>query len=451
MSQFAVKRYELDTQLCIDAGEMSGRATISLVNSSQTSAASVSLLLNKGMHVTSIQDNKKKRLDFRQNFKSFSDLTNVKVNHVQVRFDKIKPHGKYIIRVAFKGAVVGYEDVFRYTKDHIGTEFSLVRPDVFAYPLIGSLCFRRFIRDLASQSFDYELNVTAPRGYVAASGGRLQSKIKHGGNVTYRFVNRVPTYRIDAAVAKFKVVTRRRGDLRFYVFPEDLPKARQLQKQLERTWKFFEDWFMLSPRTSGYTVIEIPKGWGSQAGADYMLLDEDSIKDETKISALYHELAHLWNVQSAERYPSRFFDEGFASYFQALAEQRLLGDDAFRRRMESLRKRFSDLCNEDKRYGEVPMSRYGELGLGDASYSKGAWALYVLHVLLGEAEFKRSIRAFVKRHLMRPAGIDDLRSQLEKTLQKKLAVFFDEWFFGAKSSEYLNKATNIDDIAAKYR
>jgi hypothetical protein len=161
-------------------------------------------------------------------------------------------------------------------------------------------------------------------------------------------------------------------------------------------------------------------------------------------------LAHLWNIQSAEECRSRFFDEGFASYFQALAEREFLGEDAFHQRMNGFRRGFSKLCDKDRRYFETPMSHYGTFGLTDASYLKGAWALYILHMLLGEIKFKKSIGAFVKEHLERPATIEDLKHQLEKTLGKDLTRFFDEWFFSAKSSAYLDEATSTRQIVAKY-
>jgi hypothetical protein len=444
-----VSHYELETELLIDSGEISGACRVIFSRIGKISSAS--FLLNKGLRVFSVKNEQGKDLSFKQNLKSFHDLNALRVNRILISFDEIRLNRKYSVSIKFGGRLIGYEDVFPYTKDRISKYFSLLRPDVFAYPLVGSLNFKRLIKTIVTQLFTYDLKVTVPRRYVVACGGKLLNKMHLDGKVVYKYTTYAPTWRIDVAVAKFKVVTKRKGTLKMYVFPEDLSNAKQVQEEIERAWLFFENWFGFSPKIKDYMLIEIPRGWGSQAGTNYMLLDEDSLKNRERIHGLYHELAHLWNVSSAEKFPSRFFDEGFASYFQALAERRFLGEWAFEKRMKAFQQTFSELCKKDSRFLETPMFRYGETGLTDASYSKGVWALYVLHKLLGDQKFKEIIRTFLKMHYKKPATVEDFRKHIKKIASKDFKEFFAEWFFGVQSSIYLVKGVSIDEIVAKYR
>jgi len=444
-----ISHYKLETELLIDHGEISGLCQVTF--SSIGKASSASFLLNKGLRVFSVRDEQEKNLSFKQNLKSFHDLTALKVNNILISSNEIRPDETRSLHITFGGRLIGYEDVFPYTKDRISKDFSLLRPDVFAYPLVGNLNFRQLTKTIISQLFTYDLKVIVPRGYVVASGGRLLNKMQLNGKVVYNYITHAPTWRIDVAVAKFKIITERKGPLKLYVLPEDLSSAKQVREEVEKAWRFYENWFGILPETKGYTLIEIPRGWGSQAGTNYMLLDEDSFKQREKIHGIYHELAHSWNVGSGERFPSRFFDEGFASYFQALAERQFFGSAAFKKRMKAYQQTFGKLCEKDSRFLKTPMFRYGEFGLTDASYSKGAWALYVLHKLLRDKKFKKTIRTFLEKYHKKPATIEDFRKHIKGVSGKDLKEFFDEWFFGIQSSIYLAEGIGIDEIVAKYR
>jgi hypothetical protein len=46
------------------------------------------------------------------------------------------------------------------------------------------------------------------------------------------------------------------------------------------------------PEEVGYTVIEIPNGWGSQASDYYFLQSAAAFEDPKRISEVYHEIGH---------------------------------------------------------------------------------------------------------------------------------------------------------------
>lgn len=454
MSRFSsqVTYYKLNINLLIHTGEMFGKCQMKICNVGKIPLKEITLLLNKGLRAISIIDNSGRNLDFQQSLREFHDYKNFKVNYVVTKLRKmLKPRKLFNLSIDFQGCLKGYEEVFPYTKDRVSEKYSLIRTDVFAYPILGDLNWKSLVKTIVGQSFDYQLKVTVSRDYVVASGGRLVGETRFNDKAVYEFKSLTPTWRIDIAAAKFKIIKDEKGSIKFYVFKEDSVYAEKLLKEVEKAFNFYQESFGDLPRVEGYTVIEIPQGWGGQAGVDYMLLDSSAFRQRRGILAIYHELAHLWYINSGEKFVSRFFDEGFASYFQALAEERFLGHDAFLKGMERARQKFIELCNKDKRFFNTPMNRFGEFKLTDASYFKGAWALYVLHKVMGTEKFMKLMRSFLQKYREKPATIKDFQKCASEIYGRNLKKFFDEWFYGVKSSVYLSNGLSIDEIVAKYR
>ena len=141
----------------------------------------------------------------------------------------------------------------------------------------------------------------------------------------------------------------------------------------------------------GFTIIEVPEGWGSQAADFYVLQTAAAFRDTGRISELYHEIAHNWNVRPKPAIQRcRYFDEAFASYFQGLAIGEFEGEEAFEKYMTRLRDRFLQSVEKDVKNGSTPIVDYWREERGENSYTKGAWSLFVLHQVVGDQGFRLS-------------------------------------------------------------
>jgi hypothetical protein len=159
-----------------------------------------------------------------------------------------------------------------YVRDRIGTEYTLLRPDALAYPMLAKASVQSYT-EAYEMRFTYQEEIAVPNGFTVASGGIPQATSSKGAVQTFRFASRIPTWRMDIAVAQFKVVKNRLGNLVVYSLLHDQSRAETLMKEMERVLTFYSNRFGSANRANLYTVIEIPDGWGSQA-SDFYILQE---------------------------------------------------------------------------------------------------------------------------------------------------------------------------------
>jgi aminopeptidase N len=246
---------------------------------------------------------------------------------------------------------------------------------------------------------------------------------------------------MDIAMAKFLLSEDKKNRLVVYCLGGDEPGAEIVLKAMERSLDFFSESFGSLSHYEGFTVIEVPDGWGSQASDYYILQTAAAFKDPAKLSEVYHEIAHMWNVRArAPQDRSRWFDEAFASYFEGLAIRAFEGDDAFQAYMDRRRDRFIKSATEDRKNYETPI----------AEYWKGAWSLYILHQLIGDEAFKRTIKTLRSEFSDRAAGFEDFVKIAESVSGKNLKNYFDDWIFGAESSRFLVEKVSVKDILKRY-
>ena len=139
-----------------------------------------------------------------------------------------------------------------------------------------------------------------------------------------------PTWRIDIAVARFKVVEDEGRKIRVFAIPEDEGEGRRILEAAQKSFRLSSGLFGEVGDFPGFTIIEVPEGWGSQAADFYILQTAAAFRDKGRTSELYHEIAHNWNVRAKPAIQRcRYFDEAFASYFQGLAIRGFEGAEGF--------------------------------------------------------------------------------------------------------------------------
>jgi aminopeptidase N len=266
------------------------------------------------------------------------------------------------------------------------------------------------------------------------------------------------------AVAKFKAFDDVQRHLRVYAMAADVDAGQQVITEMRRGLDFYESYFGRrkclrygggcgsagASDNSGLTLVEIPNGWGSYTTGSHIFQQAETFKDMTRVNELYHEVAHLWNARPTDAIQrTRYFDEGFATYFEGLALREFQGRDAFRAYMERSRESFRQRVGRDPRGRTTPIADYGNEELGAFAYSKGAWSLYVLHQMLGEDIFRASISKFLDEYTDRPADFNDFVRSLERTSGRSLQAWLQEWILSARSSDLLLDGRTVEEMAAR--
>jgi hypothetical protein len=109
------------------------------------------------------------------------------------------------ITLKYSGAIFGYPEVMGYVRDHIAEDYTLLRPDALAYPMLA-VPSSPSLSAAYDTLFTYDLEVTVPSGTVVACGGLPRGSSVGDATETFEFASRVPTWRMDIAAAKFKVL-----------------------------------------------------------------------------------------------------------------------------------------------------------------------------------------------------------------------------------------------------
>jgi hypothetical protein len=446
-----VTRYELRVDIHPAKEHLTASAQITLFNPTAAPQREIPFLLYRLLSADAAEDQKGASLAFRQAVVSMSDEKNWQVNSLTLTLrEPLPPGGTTRITLKYSGAIFGYREVMGYVRDHIGEDYTLLRPDALAYPMLAAPSSQS-LSAAYDTLFTYDLQITVPSGTIVACGGLPGGVSVGAGTETFRCASRMPTWRVDIAAAKFKVLKNDAGNLVVYARPEDEAGAGNLLKEMQRVMAFYTLRFGPSKATA-YTVIEIPDGWGSQASDFYILQAAAAFKDPKSVHELYHEIGHSWNAKAApEVRRTRWFDEAFASYFEALALREFEGQKAFDDRMAKYREFFRTEANENSRNATTPIAEYGKEELGGNSYTKGAWSLYVLNRIVGDEGFNQIMRTFLAEFSDRPAGFGDFQGVAERVSKRELSRFFKEWIFSAESSELLTGNASVQEIVERYR
>ena len=454
----AVDHYKLATTIDPEKHWLSGQAEITLRNSTPHPITSVSALLYRLMEISAATDSSGRSLRFTQAIIRFPDNPTWQVNAVQVFLPTALDSGKTAtVHLNHGGYLFGYREVMLYVRETISADYSLLRAETMPFPMIGSPSYASW-RSAVQNKFAYETEVTVPAGYLAPCiGEQVAEPQTKDGKTTFRCAGEPASNALNIAVAKFHVLDDSARKLRVYATPEDQAAADRVMSDMRRALDFFTSYFGPPPKIgtmgahSGLTVIEIPEGWGSYALGGYIFQSAAAFKDPKNAGELYHEVGHVWNAMIADRVQrTRYFDEAFASYFEALAVRQFEGEQAYRELLDSYRDTFLNRLNREPLGKTTAIADYGKNEIGVFSYTKGAWSLYVLHELVGDDKFKQIIRAFLSEFGDRPADFKDFQRVAERVSQRDLGRFFDEWIFGVASTQLLSGKTPVAEIVKRY-
>lgn len=446
-----VIRYKLDVSFALKEQRINVVATLSIKNSTKKSFTELPFLLYRLLAVQAVDNSAGTPLPFKQGIVQLRDEPSLQTREVIITLPALlQPDDSVTVVLTYDGFIFGYPEVMAYVKDRIDEQYSLLRPDAFAYPQLAEATYASSLA-ANDTKFTYEVTATVPKGYRVACGGKLTDSRTDSVHSTFVFRSKIPTWRIDVAVAKFQILSNADDQIVVFHLPEDSTGAQNIINASRDVIKFYGEAFGRPESFRGYSIIEIPDGWGSQASDYYFLQTAAAFRDTSRISEVYHEIGHSWNATgSAEVQRCRYFDEAFASFYEALAIRNFRGKAAFEDDMEKSRSLFVQWVQFDRQVFDTPIAGYGAKELGRHSYSKGAWSLYVLYQLVGEKTFASIIRNMVTDFVGRSIDFREFQKLCERTAKRNLEKYFQEWIYGTGSSQLLVDKIPIADIVRRY-
>ena len=310
--------------------------------------------------------------------------------------------------------------------------------------------------DQRSDKFITEVIVHFDKTYnVLSNGALLSNKENTDGTRTwhYRMPHPHAGYLLMLAIDNYAVkrtATKRGTPIQFWYYPEHPEKLEPSSRYSEAIIEILED------------ETGIPYPWGSYAqvmvqeflyGAmentsatvfgDFFWIDERGYLDRNYVGVNAHEAAHQWfgDLITARTDADQWLQESFATYYPTLVFRRLMGEDEMKWQQRGN-------MNGAIAAGEKNSLPVRHSNAGTARhYPKGASVLSMLSYVLGEENYRRSIKLYLERHGFQTVETSDLQKAIMDATGINTDWFFDQWIWRGGEPHYrvstLNSGKNL--------
>ena len=217
----AITHYRLNVEFSLREQRVSVLANLTITNNTGEACTTIPFLLYRLLAVQHINDQSRQPMNFTQQIIQLSDAPTLQAREAVLHLSTpLQPGDSISISMTYSGFVFGYPEVMAYVNDRIDENYTLLRPDALSFPVVAESTFTSVIA-ASDTRFTYEVSATVPKGYTAACGGELLGRYAGAGGETFAFRSKIPTWRIDLAVARFSVLDDSANKLLVYHLPND--------------------------------------------------------------------------------------------------------------------------------------------------------------------------------------------------------------------------------------
>ena len=305
------------------------------------------------------------------------------------------------------------------------------------------------------------ISVNVPKNLTDVSNGRLQSVIdlKDGTRTFNWYVsNPINNYGVNINIGDFvsfsEVYKGEKGDLDcdFYVFRDNLEKAKIQFKQVPQMLKAFEHWFGPYPfYEDSYKLVEAPfLGMEHQSSLNYGNNYQNGYQgtDRTKTGwglkfdyIIIHESGHEWfaNNITCKDIADLWIHESFTCYSENLFVEYYYGKEAG---AEYVRGQRNEIQNKSQMIGRYDVNREGE-----DLYNKGANMLHTLRQIVNDDEKWRAIlRGLNSTYYHQTITTKQIEDYISQQVGLDLKPFFDQYLRDIRipTLEYKVQGKNLE-------
>jgi aminopeptidase N len=281
--------------------------------------------------------------------------------------------------------------------------------------------------DRPSNKATYDIEVTAPTGYVVVANGVLESERRRSGSVVWKHVEKAPmaTYLAVVHIGRYESVKGGSAVPIRTVFPAGMPAASvETFGRQDEMMALFVRSFGDYP-FEGYSAVitadelEIPlEAQGLSVFGSNFCTDE---WDHQRLIA--HEMAHQWfgNSVTLAHWRDIWLHEGFACYAEWLWSEESGGPTAD----EQAAEHWSRLVElpQDLVLGDPGP----ELMFDDRVYKRGALLLHALRRTAGDESFFELLRTWTSRFAHSSATTDEFVAVASEVCGAGVGTLFDPW------------------------
>lgn len=289
--------------------------------------------------------------------------------------------------------------------------------------------------DDVNEKVIFSLGITYKNDYQVISNGILKEK-KSEGNSThwqYQMQNPMSSYLLMLAIGKYdkkEFKAKSKIPLEYYLENKDANRFEPTYRYSKRIFDFLEKEIGVKYPWGIYR--EIPVRDFLYAGmenttttlfATRYVVDSIGFTDRNYTNVDAHELAHHWfgDLITAESSKHHWLQEGFATYYAALAEKEIYGEDFFYSKLYETAQQIKFASRNDS----IPVLNAKASSL--TFYEKGAWALFVLHESIGDKAFKKAIKSYLKKYAYQNVNTQNFFDEIKKVSDFDLDQFQKNW------------------------
>ena len=312
--------------------------------------------------------------------------------------------------------------------------------------------------DDVNEKVIFNLDISFKNEYQVICNGKLDLKSELGGFSiwNYRMQQPMSSYLLMLAIGKFEKQTQLSHSgipLEMYYKPKD-------QSRFEPTYRYSKTMFDFLEKEIGVkypwkVYKQVPVRDFLYAGMENTsatlfstryVVDYIGFEDRSYTNVNSHELAHQWfgDLVTAESSTHHWLQEGFATYYALLAEKKVYGEDYFYSKLYETAQQLKFASRSDT----IPVLNAKASSL--TFYQKGAWALFVLQEAVGEKNFKKAVKSYLKKHSFKSVNTQDFFAEIKKVSSYDLNKFSKVWLetsaFNTQEANVLlekNKATKV--------
>ncbi len=297
-------------------------------------------------------------------------------------------------------------------------------------------------------TFDVSLKVPTDRAVISNT---LEEEVieDEGGYKVVRFEKspKMSTYLLAFIIGHFEFVEKTTPEgvkVRVYVTPGKKHQAKFALEVAVKIMSFYDEYFGIAYPLPTMDLVAIPdfangamENWGAVTYRESALLfDEEHSSLHTKqwvALIIAHELAHQWfgNLVTMKWWTHLWLNEGFASFMEYVAVDKIFPEwNIWTQFVYTEQARGLSLDGLTNTHAiEIPVNHPGEISeIFDAvSYSKGASVIKMLQDYLGEADFQKGLKLYLKTHKYSNAETTDLWRALEKISKKPVEKIMNNW------------------------
>ncbi len=289
-----------------------------------------------------------------------------------------------------------------------------------------------------------EIIATVEKPLSVVSNGKLISVKENAGNTrTYDWKMDVPhaTYLTSIVVGEYTPIEQSYNGIPVTtnVYPNQVAEGKATAARMADMVKFYSEKTGVSYPYVKYAQTMAHNFGGGMENIsattmiDGMIHDERSELDGTADSLESHELAHQWfgDFVTCRSWADVWLNESFATYFQAMWDEKSLGRDDFL---------YSDVkANQDQYFQAwrrglrrpVVTENYTDPdSVFDVyAYPRGGAVLHMLRTTLGEENWWRAIHHYLTKYAHQPVETEQFRIAIEEATGQSMDWFFDEWVY----------------------